>query len=275
MRAAEGFSPHTMVFCEPELLYSNSVPARVHVVGPCLPAAEGAVADEHLLPWLEDASRQNQRVLYVALGTLANGFLTAAAVGTLLDAFNSLGAGWRVLWSLPKAQQVLIEESGRQRNPEWVRIETYICQRGVLAHPAVGLFLTHGGQSSVNEGLSAGLPLLRMPLFCDQYEMAQAVFSHGLGLVFHKDELLAGGNERLANLVLQVAEEPRFRETARRHAQLMRLRNGCGRAAEVVESIVHAGTGYQELWQGPPVTPPASGRFGGCFAGIASLFSRR
>jgi UDP:flavonoid glycosyltransferase YjiC (YdhE family) len=233
------------------------------------------VADKHLLSWLEDASQQKQRVLYVALGTLANGFLTAAAVGSLLDAFSSLGADWRVLWSLPMAQQSLLEESGRKRDADRVRIESYVCQRGVLAHQAVGLFLTHCGQSSVNEGLSAGLPLLCMPLFCDQYEMAQAVLSHGLGLIFHKDELLAGSHERLAELVHQVAEEPRFRETAGRHAQLMRLRAGCGRAAEVVESIVHAGTDFQELVHGPSVVAPTGGRFGGCFAGLASLFSRR
>merc|ERR1719491_1329428 len=266
MRSAAGNSPHTMIFCEPELLNSATVPARAHVVGPCFSSAEGAVADRYLLPWLGDAHQRKQRVLYVALGTLVNGCLTTGAVGTLLDSFKGLGAQWRVLWSLPAAQHNLLESSGRQYDAEQIRVETYVCQRGVLAHGAVALFLTHGGQSSVNEGLSEGVPLLCMPFFCDQYEVAQAVVSRGLGRVFHKDELLAGDHTRLVELLLSVATEPLFCETAGRHAELLRLRAGCDRAAEVVESIVHAGADYQELWQGPKLPSSKS-----CFEGIASM----
>lgn len=267
MRGAAGNSPHTMIFCEPELLNSATLPGRAHVVGPCF-STQGMVADARLVPWLEDAIHQKQRVLYVALGTLANGFLTAEAAGTLLDSFMNLGAKWRVLWSLPAAQQGLLQKSGRQYDAQRVRVEQFVCQRGILAHPSVELFLTHGGQSSVNEGLFAGKPLLCMPFFCDQYEVAQAVFQHGLGLVFHKDELLAGDHQRLVELVLEVASQPRFHEKVGRHAQLLRLRTGCDRAAKVVESIVHAGTAYQELWK---ASEPSSNR---CFEGISSMFLR-
>jgi len=269
MRRVEGNSPHTLIFCEPELLNSATIPSRAHVVGPCFSSAEMVVADKHLLPWLGDAHQRGQQVLYVALGTLANSFLSAETVATLLDSFNALGAQWRVLWSLPAAQHDLLHSSGRQYDAEHIRVETYVSQRGVLAHPAVHLFLSHGGQSSVNEGLSAGVPLLCMPFFCDQYEVAQAVVSHGLGLVFHKDELLAGDHKRLVELLSTVANESLFSETAKRHAELLRLRAGCGRAAEVVESIVHAGADYQELWQWPKL-PTKS-----CFEGIASMIWRR
>merc|ERR1719469_713049 len=268
VRSAAGNCPHTMIFCEPELLNSATVPARAHAVGPCFAPDQGITADARLVPWLEDASQQKQRVLYVALGTLANGFLTAEAVGTLLNCFTDLGANWRVLWRLPAAQQELLVMSGRQYDTQRIRVETFVCQRGVLAHPSVALFLTHGGQSSVNEGLFAGKPLLCMPFFCDQYEVAQAVFQHGLGLVFHKDELLAGHHRRLVELVLQVASQHRFHEIVGRHAQLLRLRAGCDRAAKVVESIVHAGTGYQELWQASELSST------GCFKGLSSMMMR-
>merc|ERR1712039_751739 len=103
--------------------------------------------------------------------------------------FTSLPTGWRVLWSLPEAQQMLVE---KEDLPDNVRLEKFVRQRAVLAHHAVKFFLTHGGQSSVNEGIAAGLPLVCMPLFCDQYEMAESVSRHGLGLIFHKDQLLDG-----------------------------------------------------------------------------------
>merc|ERR1712156_1037351 len=96
----------------------------------------------------------------------------------------------------------------------------------------------------------------------------EATSLHGLGLVFHKDELLAGDHQRLVELALEVATQCRFRETVGRHAQLLRLRAGCDRAAKVVESIVHAGTDYQELWQASASSSP------GCFKGISSMLLR-
>merc|ERR1712048_1072338 len=116
-----------------------------------------------------------------------------------------LGDRWRVLWSLPEAQQKLLAASGRTYDSSKVRIESFVRQRAVLAHPAVRLFLTHGGQSSANEGLAAGLPLVCMPLFCDQYEVAEAVQRHGVGLVFHKDELASGNVAQLQALLLRAA----------------------------------------------------------------------
>jgi anthocyanidin 3-O-glucosyltransferase len=41
-------------------------------------------------------------------------------------------------------------------------------QLAVLAHPAVHLFVTHGGLTSMHEGLVAGKPLLVTPFFADQ-----------------------------------------------------------------------------------------------------------
>jgi len=239
-------------------LHTANLPARVHAVGPCLSMDSTFRVDEALLPWLEEAGARGERVLYVAMGTLGNGFLTTGIVSTLLDTFASMGEGWRVLWSLPEAQQALLSASGRSLDQARLRVESFVCQRAVLEHDAVSLFLTHGGQSSVNEGLAAGVPLVCLPLFCDQYEMAEAVFRHGLGLVYHKDEARAGQRERLAQLIQRVATESHFSEMAKRYAQLLRLRAGSGRGADVIESIVHAGAGFQELWQGPRIADVAA-----------------
>merc|ERR1711879_1056127 len=113
------------------------------------------------------------------------------------------GQGWRVLWSLPKQHQHLLAESGRTWDATRLRVETFVRQRAVLSHPAVHVFLSHGGQSSVNEAIFAGKPLVCMPLFCDQYEMSEAVRKHGLGLVYHKDELLDGEGARLIDMLLR------------------------------------------------------------------------
>lgn len=264
-----GLAPHTLVFCEPELLNAAGVPPRVHVVGPCLTQDNEGMGKE-LQVWLDEARSQDQRVLYVSLGTLGSGFLTPAAARTLLDAVVGLGQGWRLLWSLPEAQQELLELCGHPLDPERVRVERYVLQRAVLEHEAVQLFITHGGQSSVNEAISAAVPLVCVPLFCDQYEVAEAVRQHGLGLIFHKDELLRGRHRRLTKMLLRIVNEPVFRGTARRHSDLMHLRSGCSRAALVLESIVRGGVDFQELWRGPP-RDLAPGGLAGCLRGLGRL----
>jgi len=262
---------HALAFCEPELLNvpGQGMPPRVHVVGPCF-SQDNEALDTDLGHWLDEALAQNQRVLYMSLGTLGNGFLTPVAVRTLLDAFANLGRNWRVLWSLPEAQHPLLERCGRRLDPDRVRVERYVRQRAVLAHEAARLFLTHGGQSSVNEAVAAGVPLVCLPLFCDQYEAAEAVQRHGLGLVFHKDELLRGRHRRLTAVLLRVAGEPLFQGTVRRHASLMHIRGGCGRAATVLESIIHGGVDFQELWRGPPRDLSPSG-LADCLRGVGRL----
>jgi len=271
-REALGLSPHTFVFCEPELLHTKHLPSRVHAVGPCFSEKDSAKVDAHLLPWLDAALAARERVLYVAFGTLANGFLNAATVSCLLNAFAGLGDGWQVLWSLPEAQQPLLAQLDRPSDAQArVRVEAFVNQRAVLAHPAVHTFLTHGGQTSVNEGIVASKPLVCLPLFCDQYEMAESIFRHGLGLVFHKDELVAGQDRRLSSIILRMAEEPRFQRTCQRYAHLMRIRGGCARAAAVIESIAYSGADFEELCQGLPAAAASDE----ALASLPTLLQRR
>jgi len=203
------------------------------------------------LPWLDSALHHDEKVVYVSFGTLANGFLTPLAVSVLIKCFSALAqaGNWRILWSLPEEQQLLLNKEDMRSH---LRVESFVRQRAVLSHPAVKVFLTHGGQSSVNEGLAAGLPLVCMPLFCDQYECAESVERHGLGLVFHKDELLDGKAAELQAMLESVSSHSQFGLMAKRHASLMRIRGGGRRAGDVIESIVHVGADYQELWKARP-----------------------
>lgn len=51
------------------------------------------------------------------------------------------------------------------------------------------LFITHGGYNSLLETAKAGIPMILLPLFSDQYANAHRAVRHGLGLMLDKLEL--------------------------------------------------------------------------------------
>jgi len=200
---------------------------------------------------LQDAAQRHETVLCVAFGAACGGFLSEAAVRALRLAFDGLGPSWRVLWSVTEAQQQLLCNHLQEWDARRLRVEPSASLGAIFSHPAVRVFLTDGSESAVAEGLAAGMPFLCLPLLLEHYEMAEALDRHGLGLVFHKDELLDDQHWKLCSLLLRLAHEASFQKTAQRYARLVQLRGcGCRRAGDVLESIAHVGADFQELWQG-------------------------
>jgi glucuronosyltransferase len=92
---------------------------------------------------------------------------------------------FRVLWvnSKPLDRRVL------SSLPTNVRVEQWVAQYSILAHPAVSVFITHSGSSSLQEAISVGLPLLAMPLFGDQMSNAAKLFDHGVAQIINSPTL--------------------------------------------------------------------------------------
>ncbi|KAG2632365.1 putative UDP-rhamnose:rhamnosyltransferase 1 [Panicum virgatum] len=135
-----------------------------------------------LMRWLD--AQPGRSVLYVAFGSeapLAPEHVRALALGLEL-------AGVRFLWALRRplgeARPELpdgFEARARAAGRGVVRVG-WVPQVRVLAHAAVGAFLTHAGWSSLVESFLFGHPLVMLPLFADQGITARQMAARRVGL---------------------------------------------------------------------------------------------
>ncbi len=107
---------------------------------------------------------------------------------------------------------------GRDADPaDWngprpgnVHLASFVQQRLLL--PACDLFLTHAGFGGVREALSAGVPMVALPLYADQPANAQRLAELGVGVVLRPDEADATA---LAVACRQVLHDSMYRLAAR------------------------------------------------------------
>ncbi|XP_051230920.1 anthocyanin 3'-O-beta-glucosyltransferase [Lolium perenne] len=145
--------------------------ARAWLAGPLFLAAgeesmkrEEELDPEGCLPWLD---KTTEPVVYVSFGTQAHVSdeqLDELARGLVQSGHPFLWAVRSENWSSP----VDVAPHGRV-------IRGWVPQRSVLAHRAVGGFVSHCGWNSVMESLAAAKPVLAWPMMAEQHLNAKHV----------------------------------------------------------------------------------------------------
>lgn len=143
--------------------------------------------EDATIRWL-DAQPPNS-VVYVALGS---------EVPLPVEQTHELALGLelsktRFLWALRKPSGVLDAEMlpmGFQERIHGHGLVTtgWVPQMSILAHGAVGSFLTHCGRNSLIEGLLFGHPLIMLPIFGDQGPNARLMEGKKVGLQVARNE---------------------------------------------------------------------------------------
>lgn len=126
--------------------------------------------DRDCIAWLE--SQPSKSVMYVSFGSLA----MMTRVQLLEIWYGLVNSGKRFLWAV--RSDSINGDGGEvdQRIPVELEVGTkerglmveWAPQEEVLAHWAVGGFLTHSGWNSTMEGIVAGIPMICWPQFADQ-----------------------------------------------------------------------------------------------------------
>jgi UDP:flavonoid glycosyltransferase YjiC (YdhE family) len=112
--------------------------------------------------------------------------------------------------------------------PDHVHVEPWVDQADVLA--AADLVVCHGGSGTVYGALAAGVPLVVVPVFADQFENAHRVTRSGAGIAVEQQRhdgrgartpIDADAVPRITGAIQQVLADPSFRTRAQTIASEM------------------------------------------------------
>ncbi|XP_074582114.1 malvidin galactosylase UGT88C3-like [Curcuma longa] len=176
----------------------------VYPVGPLIAREEGEKSRQHeCVVWLDKQPARS--VVFLCFGS--KGCFSAAQVAEIAAGLE--GSGCRFLWALrvaseeevfgirkpadAKPEQVLPEgflERTKARGMVW---PSWAPQAEILAHRAVGGFVTHCGWNSCLESLQCGVPLLGWPLYAEQHSNA-VVMAEEMGVALQLKAERAKGN---------------------------------------------------------------------------------
>ncbi|KAK6164248.1 hypothetical protein DH2020_001112 [Rehmannia glutinosa] len=124
---------------------------------------------EPCINWLN--KQQNKSVIYVSFGSFAQ---------PGLDQMEELALALKMtqmnfLWVVRASEETKLPKNYRDDVSEKGLIVTWCHQLDVLAHEAIGCFLTHCGWNSTLEALSSGVPMVGLPQWSDQTTNAKFV----------------------------------------------------------------------------------------------------
>jgi len=144
--------------------------------------------------------------VYATLGTVTGGMdAMRAAFRPVLDALVDVPA--RVLLTI--GADLPLDALGSV--PDHVHVERFVPQDQVLPHAAA--IVCHGGSGTVLGALSAGVPLVVMPLFADQPMNAERVAALGAGLALSKG---TAAPDQIRSALLRILDDGSFRTVAKR-----------------------------------------------------------
>ncbi|KAI5633117.1 UDP-glucoronosyl and UDP-glucosyl transferase domain-containing protein [Phthorimaea operculella] len=170
-------------------------------------------------------------VIYMSFGTNVDpANLPSERIQMFINTFSKLP--YDILWKWSRD-----ELPGKTKN---IKISKWLPQSDLLRHPKVKLFITQGGLQSTDESIVAGVPLIGIPMFTDQWYNVEKYVHHGIGL---KISLETVTEEELTYAINEVINNERYRNNIKKMGALMRDEpmSGLQRAVWWTEHVLRHG----------------------------------
>jgi UDP:flavonoid glycosyltransferase YjiC (YdhE family) len=111
---------------------------------------------------------------------------------------------------------------------------TFVPHSAVL--PAASAMVSQCGHGATMSALRYGVPLVCVPVFADQHDIAARVVYHGAGIRLSTMSTA----EEFRNAIKAVVRDKRYRDAARALAEKLATEDGAQRAADEIESVAGA-----------------------------------
>ncbi|KMT15546.1 hypothetical protein BVRB_3g058980 [Beta vulgaris subsp. vulgaris] len=160
----------------------------VKTIGPCIPSTylDKRLPDDKdyglslfeaqtdaCIQWLD--AREPTSVVYISMGSLASlGREQMGEIATGLQKSNKY-----FLWVVRSSEENKLPMNFKENISEKGLIVNWCPQLEVLAHCAVGCFVTHCGWNSTLEAISLGVPMVAFPQWTDQPTNAKCIVDFG------------------------------------------------------------------------------------------------
>ncbi|KAL2546971.1 UDP-glycosyltransferase 74B1 [Forsythia ovata] len=162
---------------------------------------------EQCSTWLK--TKPNKSVIYISVGSMVQ--LTSKQMEEMAWALMCTNSYF--LWVVRETERNKLPAGFIDSTKGKGLIVSWCNQLEMLAHQAIGCFVTHCGWNSTIEGLSLGVPMVGMPQWSDQ--MTDAKFIEdvwGVGVRAKEDEFGIVRREELLYCLKQVMEGERNEE---------------------------------------------------------------
>ncbi|OAY44943.1 anthocyanidin 3-O-glucosyltransferase 1-like [Manihot esculenta] len=194
---AKGIVVNTFLELESYAIESIKMPP-VYPVGPILDVVSVGINTnkEEIMQWLDDQPPSS--VVFLCFGS--QGSFGEDQVKEIAHALEQ--SGHRFLWSLRRPRspgllscpsdyenpQEVLPEGFLNRTAENGKVIGWAPQVAVLAHPAIGGFVSHCGWNSILESIWFGVPVATWPMYAEQHFNAfQMVIELGLAVEIKMD----------------------------------------------------------------------------------------
>ncbi|XP_052743544.1 UDP-glucosyltransferase 2-like isoform X2 [Bicyclus anynana] len=149
-------------------------------------------------------------VIYMSFGTNARpSLLPVETLNIFTKVFSQLP--YDILWKWDTE-----ELPNRSKN---VKISKWLPQSDLLKHPKVKLFITQGGLQSTDEALTAGVPLIVIPILGDQWFNAEQYVKFNIGIRLSLETI----NEAdFKNAIETIIQDKTYRENVVKLHNIMR-----------------------------------------------------
>ncbi|XP_019104191.2 UDP-glycosyltransferase 74E2 [Beta vulgaris subsp. vulgaris] len=178
---------NTMDMLEIEVVNWMTNQWPVKTIGPCIPSTylDKRLPDDKdyglslfeaqtnaCIQWLD--AREPASVVYISMGSMAS--LGNEQMGEIAKGLDKSSKYF--LWVVRASEENKLPLNFKEKTSQKALIVSWCPQLEVLAHHAIGCFVTHCGWNSTLEAISLGVPMIAFPQWTDQPTNAKCIVDH-------------------------------------------------------------------------------------------------